>query len=130
MANDYLERMELLKKKFVEEAMVKLESLKKSIGAKETVINQGIDSLFHMQFDNERGLIVDQINTSMMESSAMDTSNPSSISIDQKVAMSDEVRKMRARNRREIESLEHQAAAGEAGKQSRMCGCDAYCSIF
>jgi hypothetical protein len=38
---------------------MKHESLKASIAAKETVIMQGIENLFHINFDLDKGLIVD-----------------------------------------------------------------------
>lgn len=59
LAEDYLPRMEALKRKYVEDSQAKLESLKANIEMKLSIIQQGIDNLFHITFDPVRGLIVD-----------------------------------------------------------------------
>jgi len=93
--------MEQLKKQFVKEAQGKLEDLKSSIEAKQKVILQALESLYHITFDSSRGLIVDQIDTSLMNSSLM---NASQASLDD---APDHLKSLKARNRREIESLEN-----------------------
>ncbi len=43
----------------------------------------------------------------------------------------DEMRKLKARNKREIEQFEKDnAAATNPPSAQRMCGCEAFCSIF
>ncbi len=42
----------------------------------------------------------------------------------------DERKKLKARNRKEIESLEKLAVQDPQKKNERLCGCDAMCSIF
>lgn len=105
-----------------------------SIGVKEEIIMQAIDGIFHVQFDLERGIIVEQLDTSsqnttgMMNNSGLMDASLQSAEVRKRVALSEEARRQRIRNRREIESLENQVNKGDGGK--RMCGCEAFCAIF
>jgi hypothetical protein len=59
LSEEFFQRMEELKRRFIEEASSKLASIKLSLESKQTIIHQAIDTLAHISFDHARGLIVD-----------------------------------------------------------------------
>ncbi len=59
----------------------------------------------------------------------MNTSNGSDGTLMSADPAKEELKKLKMRNRREIDMLQKQMADKPGGTQ-RMCGCEAFCSIF
>ena len=59
LSEEYLSRVEQLKRLFVKDAQEKLEHLKGSIEDKQKIITQSLESLYYIHFDHKKGLLLD-----------------------------------------------------------------------
>ena len=114
-----------------------MEFLKQNIENKATIIEQSLNGLTGITFDPVKGLIAEQIESSLLASSMNNSQVSDSAMLSSGTDYhpgrdTDDLKKLRLRNKREIESLEKQtksdAAKGSAAQ--RMCGCEAFCSVF
>ncbi len=133
LTEEFAARTEKLKKAYVKDNLEKVEQLKGSIDQKRIIIYQAVECLQHVQFEPDRGLVLDQLSSYMEDSQLTDRS---ALMLDKVYKTSskgnkEEMKRLKARNKKEIEQFEKDnAAATNTGSNQRMCGCEAFCSIF
>ena len=63
LTEDFVERVEKIKVNYLKDTQEKMEQLRVSIDQKQVVIKQSLESLFHISFEPERGLVLDQLSS-------------------------------------------------------------------
>ena len=112
LGKDFLIRMDALKNIYIEDAKKKVKELQSNLEFKQQIISQALDGLYHIQFDMERGLVADQIDSSLTQSTIIDGNasiggegnSPRKDTDREKVY--EQNRRLKAKNLKEIESLE------------------------
>ena len=134
LTEEFAARTEKIKQSYIIDTLKKVDQLKEAISHKKTIVVQAIQGLQHIQFENDKGLVLDQLSSMMDDGSSMMTDR--SLALDRVYKgkgdkSKDDMKKLKARNKREIEQFERDnAAATNPNAAQRMCGCEAFCNIF
>ena len=135
LTEEFAARTEKLKKAFIKDNLEKVELLRGSIEQKRTIILQAVECLQHVQFEPDRGIVLDQLSSYMEDSQITDRS---ALMLDKvykagdKKGSKDEMKRLKAKNKKEIDQFEKDNAAStnSANGHQRMCGCEAFCATF
>ncbi|CDW81787.1 UNKNOWN [Stylonychia lemnae] len=141
LSEEFAQRTEELKKFYVTDTLKKIDQLSTALTNKKNVVSQAIECLYHIQFEPERGLILDQLNSVMDDGSSQMTDlshmaldkvyKGTSTTASQSQRTKDDNKRLKQRNQREIDKFEKEnSAAHNPNASNRLCGCDANCLIF
>ncbi len=106
LTQEFAARTEKIKQAFIIDTLRKIEQLKDAIAHKKTIVMQAISCLHHIQFEAERGLILDQFSSINDDGSSMMTDKSLVLDKMYKGKDKEEMKKLKARNKREIEQFE------------------------
>ena len=106
LTEEFAARTEKLKKAYIKDNLEKVEQLKGSIDSKRTIIIQAVECLQHVQFEPDRGLVLDQLSSYMEDSQITDRS---ALMLEKvykaggKSSNKEEMKRLKAKNKKEIE---------------------------
>jgi len=73
LTEEFTARAEKIKQAYMIETLKKVDQLKEAISLKKTIILQALSGLHHIQFEPERGIVLDQLSSMIDDGSSLMT---------------------------------------------------------